>query len=146
VEGRSEAAEKGDNQGRVPMKVDQWLKSNVADSRELLDSGYAGAQSAVKDALKREDVQADLTKSAHDAWKAAAIGAFVGSVTGYLSEDEKPLQGALAGALLGGVLALGGLMAWGTRRLIAAAATGAMDKVHTTRDEQWLAHNPVAYG
>ena len=47
---------------------------------------------------------------------------------------------------MGGALALGGLMAWGTRRLIAAAATGAAKNVNTTRDEQWLAHNPVAYG
>jgi hypothetical protein len=128
------------------MKVDHWLKSNVADSRELLDSGYEGAHGAVKEALQREDVQADLAHSAHGAWKAAAIGAFVGSLTGYLSDDEKPLQGALAGALVGGALALGGLMAWGTRRLIAAAATGAARNVHSTRDEQWLARNPVAYG
>jgi hypothetical protein len=122
------------------MKVDHWLKSNVAASRELLDSGYEGAHGAVKEALQREDVQADLAHSAHGAWKAAALGAFVGSLTGYLSDDEKPLQGALAGALVGGALALGGLMAWGTRRLIAAK------NVNTTRDEQWLAHNPVAYG
>lgn len=128
------------------MKVDHWLKSNVADSRELLDPGYEGAHGAVKEALQREDVQADLAHSAHGAWKAAAIGAFVGSLTGYLSDDEKPLQGALAGALVGGALALGGLMAWGTRRLIAAAATGAAKNVHSTRDEQWLARNPVAYG
>lgn len=128
------------------MKVDHWLKSNVAASRELLDSGYEGAHGAVKEALQREDVQADLAHSAHGAWKAAALGAFVGSLTGYLSDDEKPLQGALAGALVGGALALGGLMAWGTRRLIAAAATGAAKNVNTTRDEQWLAHNPVAYG
>lgn len=128
------------------MKVDQWLKSNVAEGRELLDSGYSGAHSAVKEALKREDVQAELARSAHDAWKAAAIGAFLGSVAGYLNEEEKPLQGALAGAVLGGALALGGLMAWGTRSLIAAAASGAMHRVSTTRDEQWLAHNPVDYG
>ena len=76
----------------------------------------------------------------------AAIGAVVGSVTGYLNEDEKPLLGALAGALVGGGLALGGLMAWGTRRLIAAAAVGAVKHVNSTRDEQWLSRNPVAYG
>ncbi|MGO9242842.1 MAG: hypothetical protein ACLQBJ_18720 [Bryobacteraceae bacterium] len=128
------------------MKVDHWLKSNVADSRELLDSGYAGAHQAVTEALKREDVQADLARSAHEAWRAAAIGAVVGSVTGYLNEDEKPLLGALAGALVGGGLALGGLMAWGTRRLIAAAAVGAVKHVNSTRDEQWLSRNPVAYG
>lgn len=128
------------------MKVDQWLKSNVSDSRELLGSGYEGANCAVKDALNREDVQADLARSAHDAWKAAALGAFVGSLTGYLSEDEKPVQGAIAGAVLGGALAFGGLMAWGARRVIAAAACGAARNVHTTRDEQWLEHNPVAYG
>ena len=128
------------------MKVDQWLKSNVTDGRELLDSGYTGAQGAVKAAIKRDDVQADLARSAHGAWKAAAIGAFVGSLTGYLSEEKKPLQGALAGALLGGALALGGVMAWGTRKLIAAAASGAIDNVNATRDEQWLSHNPIAYG
>jgi hypothetical protein len=128
------------------MKVDHWLKSNVADSRELLDSGYEGAYGAVKAALQREDVQTDLARSAHGAWRAAAIGALAGSVAAYLSEEEKPLQAALAGALMGGALALGGLMAWGTRRLIAAAATGAVKNVNTTRDEQWLSRNPVAYG
>ena len=112
----------------------------------MLDSGYEGAYDAVKEALKREDVQADLARSAHGAWRAAAIGALLGSLAGYANEDDKPLLGALAGALVGGGLALGGLMAWGSRRLIAAAAVGAVKQVSTTRDEQWLAHNPVAYG
>jgi hypothetical protein len=48
--------------------------------------------------------------------------------------------------LIGGVLAFGGLMTWGSRRLIAAAASGAVQNVKVTRDEHWLEHNPVAYG
>jgi hypothetical protein len=128
------------------MKTENWLKSNVVDGKELIDSGYAGAHEAVKAALQDEGVQADLSLSAHNAWKAVAIGACVGSIGGYLSEDESPVRSALAGALIGGALAVGGLMAWGSRRLIAAAVSGAARNVHTTRDEQWLSHNPVAYG
>jgi hypothetical protein len=128
------------------MKVDQWLKSNVSDSKELLDSGYEGAHRAVKEVLHAEEVQSDLTHAAHNAWKAAVIGACVGSVGGYFVEEQKPIQSALAGALIGGALALGGLMAWGSRRLIAAAAIGATKHVRATRDEQWLERNPVAYG
>jgi hypothetical protein len=128
------------------MKMDSWLKTNVSDGKELIDSGYAGAHEAVKEALKNEHVQADLSRSAHNAWKAMAIGACAGAIGGYLSDDERPVQGALAGALLGGVLAVGGLMAWGTRRVIAAAVSGATHSVNQTRDEQWLEHNPVAYG
>jgi hypothetical protein len=112
----------------------------------LIDSGYEGAHQAVKEVLKDETVQADLSMSAHNAWKAAAIGACVGSIGGYLSDDESPIERALVGALLGGALALGGLMAWGTRRVIAAAATGAAKKVIVTRDGQWLSKNPIAYG
>jgi hypothetical protein len=126
--------------------MEHWLKSNVSDGKELIDSGYVGAHRAVQQALTDETVQLDLSHSAHNAWKAAAIGACVGCVGGYLSDDRKRVQGALAGALVGGALALGGLMAWGSRRLIAAAVSGAADSVHTTRDEQWLSHNPVAYG
>jgi hypothetical protein len=128
------------------MKVDKWLKSNVSDGKELLDSGYEGAHRAVREVLHAEEVQSDLTHAAHNAWRAAAIGACVGSIGGYLVEEEKPIQSALAGALIGGSLALGGLMVWGSRRLIAAAATGATRRVKATRDEQWLEHNPVAYG
>ena len=128
------------------MKVDKWLKSSVSDSKDLLDSGYAGAHRAVKSILHEEEVQSDLTHAAHNAWRAAAIGACVGSIGGYLVEDEKPVQSALAGALIGGVLAFGGLMTWGSRRLIAAAASGAVQNVKVTRDEHWLEHNPVAYG
>lgn len=128
------------------MKVDKWLKSNVSDSKELLGSGYEGANRAVREVLHAEEVKSDLTYAAHNAWRAAAIGACVGSIGGYLVEDEKPVQSTLAGALIGGALAIGGLMVWGSRRLIAAAATGATRNVRTTRDEQWLDHNPVAYG
>ena len=138
--------ESGDNGTRLDMKVDRWLKTNVEESRELIGSGYQGVNRAVKHALDDEGVRSDLSSAAHNAWKAATIGACVGSISGYLSEDEKPVQGALAGALLGGALALGGLMVWGSRRLIAAAATGAAKNVKATRDEQWLEHNPVAYG
>ena len=97
------------------MKMDKWLKANVADGKELIDSGYAGAHNAVKAALQDESVQADLSLSAHNAWKAAVVGACVGTVTGYFSDDEKPVKGALAGALVGGALAFGGLMAWGSQ-------------------------------
>jgi hypothetical protein len=128
------------------MKVDKWLKSSVTDGTELLGSGYEGAHRAVKTVLHAEEVQADLTLAAHNAWRAAAIGACVGSIGGYFIEEEKPVQSALAGALVGGALALGGLMVWGSRRLIAAAASGAVQNVKVTRDEQWLEHNPVAYG
>lgn len=128
------------------MKVDKWLKSNVSDGRQLLDSGYEGAHRAVKEVLHAEEVQSDLSHAAHNAWRAAAIGACVGSIGGYFVEEQKPIQSALAGALVGGALALGGCMAWGSRRLIAAAANGAVRNVKVTRDEQWLEHNPVAYG
>ncbi len=128
------------------MKVDKWLKSNVSDGKELLDSGYEGAHRAVKEVLHEEEVQLDLSHAAHNAWRAAAIGACVGSIGGYLVEEEKPIQSALAGALVGGALAVGGIMTWGSRRLIAAAASGAVRNVKVTRDEQWLEHNPVAYG
>jgi len=128
------------------MKVDKWLKSNVSDGKDLLGSGYSGAHRAVKNVLHAEEVQADLTHAAQNAWRAAAIGACVGSIGGYLVEEEKPIQSALAGALVGGALAFGGLMAWGSRRLIAAAANGALENFKSTRDEQWLEHNPVVYG
>jgi hypothetical protein len=128
------------------MKVDKWLKSNVSDGKELLGSGYDGANRAVRDVLHAEEVKSDLSHAAQNAWRAVAIGACVGSIGGYLVEEEKPVQSALAGALIGGTLALGGLMAWGSRRLIAAAAAGATRNVKATRDEQWLEHNPVAYG
>jgi hypothetical protein len=135
-----------DNEAEFVMKMENWLKMNVSDGKELIDSGYAGAHQAVKEALQDEAIQADLSLSAHNAWKAVAIGACVGSVGGYLTEDERPVRSALAGALLGGALAVGGLMAWGTRGIIAAAVSGAARSVHQTRDEQWLDHNPVAYG
>ena len=95
------------------MKVDKWLKSNVSDSKELLGSGYEGANRAVREVLHAEEVKSDLTYAAHNAWRAAAIGACVGSIGGYLVEDEKPVQSTLAGALIGGALAIGGLMVWG---------------------------------
>src|ERR1035437_6222463 len=58
--------ESGDNEDRSAMKVDKWLKSNVSDGRELLDSGYEGAHRAVKEVLHAEEVQSDLTHAAHN--------------------------------------------------------------------------------
>ena len=128
------------------MSISDKVKTNLAYSKELVESGIEGANEARKAVLDSEETTDIVTAAAQESWQAAAIGVLAGAICGVLADDRKPIRGVIAGGLLGAVLGFGGSFAWKTRPLTSAMARGAGKRISRTRDVRWLSRNPVNYG
>ncbi len=128
------------------MSISEKVKSNLAYSKELVESGLEGAQEARKSVLETDETTDMVTAAAQESWQAGAIGVLAGAIFGALTDDRNPVRGVLAGGLLGGVVGYGGSFAWKTRPLTSAMAREAGKRVGTTRDRHWLTGHPVNYG
>lgn len=128
------------------MSISDKVKSELAYSKELVESGIEGAKEARKAVLGSEETTDMVTAAAQESWQAAAIGVLAGAVCGVLADDRKPIRGVLAGGLLGAVLGFGGSFAWKTRPLTSAMARGATKRIGRVRDGRWLSKHPINYG
>jgi hypothetical protein len=128
------------------MSISDTVKTNLAYSKELVESGIEGAREARKAVLASEESTDIVTAAAQESWQAAAIGVLAGAICGVLADDRKPIRGVIAGGLLGAALGFGGSFAWKTRPLTSAMARGAGKRISRTRDVRWLSKNPINYG
>lgn len=127
------------------MKLGAWLENNYKNTRELVESGYEGAKTAHKRVLHDEPVSTSLVRGARSSWKAAAIGACLGTVGAFISGERKSARKVFLGGLAGGCIGFGSSMAWGSREVIGAMASEVRKNVGTVRDAHWLERNPIDY-
>lgn len=128
------------------MSIKDTVKENIAYSKELLEAGIDGANSARQEVLTAETTSDLVTSAAQESWQPATIGVLVGAICGVLADDRKPLRGVIAGSLFGAVLGFGGSFAWKTRPLTTAMARKAGKRINQVRDGHWLSKNPINYG
>ena len=128
------------------MSISETVKENLAYSKELVESGFEGANEARKSALQAEETTDMVTAAAQESWQAGAIGVLAGAIFGVLADDRKPVRGVITGGVLGAVLGFGASFAWKTRPLTSAMARGAGKRIGTTQDRHWLTKHPVNYG
>ena len=128
------------------MSISESIKGNLAHSKELLESGIAGANDARKAVLASEENANMLAVAVQDSWQGASIGVLAGAILGALADDREPVRGVIAGGLLGAVVGFVGSFAWKTRPLTSAMAREAGKRVGTVRDQYWLSKHPVNYG
>ena len=128
------------------MSIKETVKENIAYSKELLEAGIDGANTARQEVLTAETISDLVTSAAQESWQPATIGVLVGAICGVLADDRKPLRGVIAGSLFGAVLGFGGSFAWKTRPLTTAMARKAGKRINQVRDGHWLSKNPVNYG
>ena len=128
------------------MSIKETVKENIAYSKELLEAGIDGANTARQEVLTAEATSDLVTSAAQESWQPATIGVLVGAICGVLADDRKPLRGVIAGSLFGAVLGFGGSFAWKTRPLTTAMARKAGKRINDVRDGHWLNKNPINYG
>ena len=128
------------------MSIKDTVKENIAYSKELLEAGIDGANTARQEVLTAETTSDLVTSAAQESWQPATIGVLVGAICGVLADDRKPLRGVIAGSLFGAVLGFGGSFAWKTRPLTTAMARKAGKRINQVRDGHWLSKNPINYG
>lgn len=127
------------------MSNQNWLKQNLEYGKELASSAIQGADSARHDVLAADGIS-EISRAARDSWQPAVIGACVGALVAYMTDDRKSARTALAGGLVGAAIGFSGGVLWGSRGVTGPIAKGALNKVNQTRDKHWLDKNPVVYG
>lgn len=127
------------------MTVSEWSKSSIDYGKKLLDSGLEGARSGEGEFLHGEPLAPFLEESARDALKPAAVGALLGLLGSFVGSNHKSTSKTLMYGLLGGAIGFGLGMVWGSRRLTATVAVGALRSIGKVRDEHWLENNPIDY-
>jgi hypothetical protein len=128
------------------MNIGDKVKENLAYSKELLDAGIDGANTARKEVLQADKAPELVTLAIRESWQPTTIGLLAGALCGVLADDRKPACGAVAGGLLGAVLGFACSFAWKTRPLTSAMASQAGQRINQVRDKHWLTKHPVAYG
>lgn len=125
------------------MKIGDWLKSEVEYGRDLADSGWQGARSALLD----KPVGEILSQSVRASWAPTVTGAGVGALCALLAQRRKPKPIVLVvmGAV-GGFVGFTAGVAWETRQLSSGIARGAMRNIGSTRDSHWLGKHPINFG
>ena len=127
------------------MKIGESIKSNVGYVKDLVGSGLEGAGTFRKAALEDSDVASEWSDTAHESWIPALIGVALGALGGYFIDDRRSARNAVVGGLVGGAVAIGGHLAWGSRHVTGAMARGAARNINSVRDQHWLSKNPVTY-
>ena len=128
------------------MNIKDTVKENVAYSKELLEAGIEGSNTARKEVLASENTTDLVTSAAQESWQPATIGVLAGAICGVLADDRRPLRGVIAGGLFGAVLGFAGSFAWKTRPLTSAMARKAGKRINQVRDGHWLTKHPINYG
>jgi hypothetical protein len=128
------------------MNIKDTVKENFAYSKELLEAGFDGANSARRKMLAAEETTDLVASAVQESWQSATIGGLAGAVCGVLADDRKPLRGVIAGGLLGVLLGFAGSFVWRTRPLTSAMARNAGKRINEVRDGHWLSKHPINYG
>jgi hypothetical protein len=128
------------------MNIKDTVKENFAYSKELLEAGINGANSARREMLAAEETTDLVMSATQESWQSATIGGFVGAVCGVLADDRRPLRGVIAGGLFGALLGFAGNFVWRTRPLTSAMARNAGRRINEVRDGHWLSKHPINYG
>ena len=113
----------------------------TADVRYLIGLFHAGMDGLIS----ARNLQAAPRVMWGSAWMPAAIGAAVGATTASLGGSGRSGRGVAKGALFGSVLGLGCGVAWASRGLTLALASGAHRQINAARDVRWLEHHPIDY-
>jgi hypothetical protein len=128
------------------MNIKDTVKENFAYSKELLEAGIEGANSARKEVLNAEETADLFASAAQDSWQPAVFGMLAGAVCGVLADDRRPTRGVAVGGLFGAMLGFFGGFVWNTRPLTSAMARKAGRRINEVRDVRWLSKNPINYG
>jgi hypothetical protein len=128
------------------MTIKDTVKENIAYSKELLEAGFDGANSARKEVLTAEATADLVADAAQESWPSATIGLLAGAICGVLADDRRPVRGVVAGGLFGALLGFASGFVWKTRPLTSAMARKAGKRINEVRDGHWLSKHPINYG
>jgi uncharacterized membrane protein YeaQ/YmgE (transglycosylase-associated protein family) len=129
--------------GWTAMKIGDWLKSEVEYGRDLADSGWQGARSALLD----KPVGEILSHSVRASWAPTVMGAGIGALCGLIAQRRKPKTSVVvAMGVVGSFVGFSAGVAWETRQLSSGIARGAMRNIGSTRDSHWLGKHPINFG
>jgi hypothetical protein len=128
------------------MNIKDTVKENITYSKELLEAGIDGANTARKEVLTAEETNDLVTCAAQESWQTATLGLLAGAICGVLVDDRRPIRGVVAGGIFGALLGFAGSFVWKTRPLTSAMARNAGKRINAVRDVHWLSKNPVNYG
>jgi hypothetical protein len=128
------------------MNIKDTVKENFAYSKELLEAGISGVNTARRELLAAEETTDLVASATQESWQSATVGGLTGAVLGVLADDRRPLRGVIAGGLFGALVGFAGSFVWRTRPLTSAMARNAGKRINEVRDGHWLSKHPINYG
>jgi hypothetical protein len=126
------------------MRIPATWKSELDYSRQLMDAGL-DAVASVREASPNQKIVPEYARAARDSWAPAVVGAAVGILCGYMVKKSSPARAALVGGCVGGAIAFGASLTWGSRKTTGAIARQAAKNISKVNDAHWLEKHPVAY-
>ena len=126
------------------MKLQDWVKSELEYSQDLVHSAVEGARFGCRRAGVVEPARSLFADAARNSLPLAAIGACVIPLAARLTRGRKRRNEALLG-LLGAAIGFGAGIAFTTRPLMEEMAHEAVHNINGVREAHWLEQHPIDY-
>ena len=79
------------------MSNHNWLKENLDYGKKLASSALKGADTARREVLHENEVVSEISRAAKESWQPTVIGAVVGALVAYLTDNRKSSRTIVAG-------------------------------------------------
>lgn len=127
------------------MNRPEAVVKSVTYTRKLLEAGVSGVRAGQLTAGNGRSLSSIVAESARDSIAIAAVGACAGLVRSYLSRRRGHASNRLACGALGTAVGFCAGFVWTTRTVTSSLAHAALQEIHKTSDERWLALHPIDY-
>jgi len=123
------------------MKLQEWLKSELEYSHDLVNSAVLGARRVIAD----EPASEVFTNAALNSLPLAAMGACVVTLAAHRGRKRMSSRTELLFGLAGAVLGFSAGIALRARPVVEEIAHEAVHNINGVREAHWLERHPIDY-
>ena len=127
------------------MTVQEWLKSELEYSQDLVYSAVEGARCGCQRAIADEPAREVLVSAARNSLPLAAVGACVVSLAARSARGRSSARAGVLVGLAGALIGFTAGFAFRARPVVEDIAHEAVHSMNGVRDARWLAQHPIDY-
>jgi hypothetical protein len=127
------------------MNLQEWLKSELEYSQDIVHSAVEGARCGCHRATAHEPARKVFERAARNSLPLAAVGACVVPLAAQWARKRNSVRNEVLFGFVGALIGLSAGIALRTRPLVEEMAQEALHNINGVRDAHWLAQHPIDY-
>jgi len=127
------------------MKLQEWLRSELEYSHDLVNSAVDGARYGCQRAIADEPAREVLANAARKSVPLAAVGACVVTLAVHGARKRISSRSEMLCGMLGALIGFSAGIALSTRPVVEEMAHEAVHNINGVREAHWLERHPINY-